>query len=53
MSANSAAPVPTESNGTPAMAWKSFSPVLPPKPMSSRKKASISAKVIAWVMMDR
>ena len=38
--------------GTSA-ALKSFRPVLPPKPISSRKKASMSAKVIACVMIDR
>ncbi len=39
--------------GTPRISLKSVSPLLPPKPMSLRKKASISAKVIAWVMIER
>ena len=39
--------------GKPRMSLKSVSPLLPPKPMLLRKKASSRAKVIAWVMIDR
>src|ERR1700761_6199073 len=37
----------------PAISLKSVKPLLPPKPMSLRKNASISAYVRAWVMIDR
>ena len=37
----------------PRMSLKSVSPLLPPNPKLLRKKPSISAKVSAWVMIDR
>ena len=37
----------------PRMSLKSVSPLLPPKPKLLRKKPSISAKVRAWVMIER
>ena len=37
----------------PRMSLKSVSPLLPPKPKLLRKKPSISAKVIACVMIER
>ncbi len=35
------------------MRLKSVKPLLPPKPMSLRKNASIAAKVSAWVMIEK
>ena len=52
-SANSAARVPGACTLKPRMSLKSVSPLLPPKPKLLRKKPSISAKVSAWVMMER
>ena len=37
----------------PRMSLKSVSPLLPPKPKLLRKKPSMSAKVSAWVMIDK
>ena len=37
----------------PRMSLKSVRPLLPPNPISLRKKASIRAKVMAWVMIDK
>ncbi len=37
----------------PRISLKSVMPLLPPSPMSLRKKASSRAKVIAWVMIER
>ena len=37
----------------PRMSLKSVRPLLPPKPKLLRKKPSISANVIAWVMIDK
>ena len=50
---HSAARVPSAWTGKPRMSLKSVMPLLPPSPMSLRKKASIRAKVMAWVMIDR
>ena len=51
--ANNAARVPCACTLKPRMSLKSVSPLLPPKPKLLRKKPSISAKVIACVMMER
>ena len=51
--ANKAARVPCACTLKPRMSLKSVRPLLPPKPKLLRKKPSISAKVIACVMMER
>ena len=51
--ANSAARVPCACTLKPRMSLKSVRPLLPPKPKLLRKKPSISAKVSAWVMIER
>ena len=51
--ANSAARVPWACTLKPRMSLKSVRPLLPPKPKLLRKKPSSSAKVSAWVMIDR
>jgi hypothetical protein len=50
---NSAARVVGACTLNPRMSLKSVSPLLPPKPKLLRKKPSISAKVSAWVMIER
>ena len=50
---NSAARVHGACTLKPRMSLKSVRPLLPPKPKLLRKKPSISAKVSAWVMIDR
>ena len=50
---NSAARVPGACTLKPRMSLKSVRPLLPPKPKLLRKKPSISAKVSAWVMIER
>ena len=39
--------------GKPRMRLKSVNPLLPPKPVSLRKKSNIAAKVMACVMMEK
>lgn len=39
--------------GMPRMRLKSVKPLLPPKPVSLRKKSSMAAKVMACVMMEK
>ena len=51
--ANSAQRVGAAWTLKPRMSLKSVRPLLPPKPKLLRKKPSISAKVSAWVMIDR
>jgi hypothetical protein len=50
---NNAARVPGACTLNPRMSLKSVRPLLPPKPKLLRKKPSISAKVSAWVMIER
>ena len=50
---HSTARVPSACTEKPSMSLKSVMPLLPPRPMSLRKKASSRAKVIAWVMIER
>ena len=45
--------VPSACRLKPSRSLKSVRPLLPPKPMSLRKNASIRAKVMAWVMIER
>ena len=45
--------VEDDCSGKPRISLKSVRPLLPPKPISLRKNASISAKVMACVMIDR
>ena len=40
-------------NGKSRMRLKSVKPLLPPKPVSFRKKSSMAAKVMACVMMEK
>ena len=51
--AKSAARVASARIGKPRMSLKSVRPLLPPKPKLLRKKPSSSAKVSAWVMIER
>ena len=50
---HSAARVASVCTEKPSMSLKSVMPLLPPSPMSFLKNASSSAKVIAWVMIER
>ena len=50
---NSAALVEADCSEKPSRSLKSVRPLLPPKPKSLRKNSLNSAKVIAWVMIER